>query len=114
MTILYGIKNCDTVKKARHRLDDSGIAYRFHDFRADGLERAVLERFAAGLGWEALLNRKGSTWRQLDETAKADVDQDKAIALMLERPTLIKRPVLENEGRLFIGMDGVECFIDSH
>lgn len=112
MTTLYGIKNCDTVKKARRRLDDGGIAYRFHDFRTDSLERAALERFAASLGWETLLNRQSSTWRQLDDSAKADMNQDSALALMLERPTLIKRPVLDSgDGRLFIGLDGVERFL---
>lgn len=112
MTTLYGIKNCDTVKKARRLLDENGIAYRFHDFRADGLERATLERFAAGLGWETLLNRQSSTWRQLDESRKTGLELEQALALMLEQPTLIKRPVLDSgDGRLFIGLVGVERFL---
>lgn len=96
MLTLYGIKNCDTVKKARAWLDRNGIEYRFHDFRNDGLNAKLLQRWSDQLGWEALLNRRGTTWRQLPETTRAIIDGKRAQALMLEHPTLIKRPVLDD------------------
>jgi arsenate reductase (glutaredoxin) len=106
MTIhLYGIPNCDTVKKARSWLDGQGLGYTFHDYKKEGADRAKLERWADRLGWEALLNRRGTTFRALDEADKADIDWAKAIALMLQHPSLIKRPVAESEdgGRLLVG-----------
>lgn len=99
---LYGIKNCDTVRKARQWLDEHGIDYRFHDFRADGLEPALLMRFEEALGWEALLNRRGTTWRTLDESERANIGRESAIALMLAKPALIKRPVLESDGGIVV------------
>ena len=96
MHTLYGIKNCDTVKKARAWLDRQGVEYHFHDFRADGLQPALLQRWLDQLGWEALLNRRGTTWRQLPEATRAGIDDKRAQALMLEQPTLIKRPVLDD------------------
>ncbi len=105
MVTLYGIKNCDTVKKARAWLDAQGIAYQFHDFRKDGLTADVLEKWDALLGWEALLNKRGTSWRKLDESQREGVDRDKALALMLEHPSLIKRPVLETEAKTLIGFD---------
>ncbi len=96
MLTIYGIKNCDSVKKARAWLDRNGIEYRFHDFRTDGLTPGMLQRWLDQLGWEALLNRRGTTWRQLPEATKATVDAERAGALMLEQPTLIKRPVLDD------------------
>lgn len=96
MLTVYGIKNCDTVKKARAWLDRNGIEYRFHDLRADGLQASLLQRWIDQLGWEALLNRRGTTWRQLPEAARALLDAERARALMLEHPTLIKRPVLDD------------------
>jgi arsenate reductase (glutaredoxin) len=101
--ILYGIKNCDTVKKARAWLSAEGIEYRFHDFRADGLDAATLETFEAVVGWETLLNRRGTSWRGLSEEQRADVDRDKALALMLAHPTLIKRPVLCVDAKIMVG-----------
>ncbi|MGU3413960.1 ArsC family reductase [Enterobacteriaceae bacterium C34A] len=93
--IMYGIKNCDTIKKARRWLDDHQVEYRFHDYRADGLDRALLDTFIAELGWEALLNTRGTTWRKLDESLRSTItDADAAAALMLEMPAIIKRPLL--------------------
>ena len=104
MLTLYGIKNCDTVKKARRWLDAHDIAYRFHDFRSDGLDEKRLARWVEQLGWESLLNRRGTTWRGLPETQRAKlVDAAGAIALMLAHPALIKRPVLENAGTVRVG-----------
>ncbi len=92
---LYGIKNCDTIKKARRWLETHDIAYCFHDYRADGLEPELMERFIDELGWQPLLNTRGTTWRGLDESLKATiVDADSAAALMLAHPALIKRPLL--------------------
>lgn len=93
--ILYGIKNCDTVKKARRWLDDNGTGYHFHDYRANGLDDALLQQLIDQQGWEAMLNTKGTTWRKLDETTRAACDnQAAAKALMLEHPAIIKRPLL--------------------
>lgn len=92
---LYGIKNCDTVKKARRWLDENGTSYRFHDYRADGLDDALLEQLIDTQSWEAMLNTKGTTWRKLDEATRAACDnQAAAKALMLEHPAIIKRPLL--------------------
>ena len=103
MAILYGIKNCDTVRKARRWLDAQGVDYRFHDLRADSLDPAELNRWVARVGWEALVNRRGTTWRQLPEAERADLDGDKAVALMLAHPTLIKRPVLVSGDDVAVG-----------
>jgi Spx/MgsR family transcriptional regulator len=100
MITLYGIKNCDTVKKARRWLDERGIDHRFHDYRVDGLNQAMLAEFIAGLGWEALLNTRGTTWRRLDEARRSAVDGPAAAtALMLEMPSIIKRPLLCAPGK---------------
>jgi arsenate reductase (glutaredoxin) len=103
MIILYGIPNCDTVKKARGWLTEQGIAHRFHDVRKDGLDAARLEGWIAGLGWEALLNRAGTTFRKLPDADKAELDVGKAAALMLAEPAMIKRPVVEYPGGLLVG-----------
>ncbi|MGR8934136.1 MAG: ArsC family reductase [Gammaproteobacteria bacterium] len=103
MHILYGIKNCDTVKKARLWLEQQGIAYRFHDFRIDGLERMLLERFEAELGWEAMLNRRSTTWRQLPTEQQNGLSRDKALHLMQANPALIKRPILQCKEKFIIG-----------
>ena len=100
---LYGIKNCDTMKKARTWLDDHGIAYDFHDYKAAGIERAQLERWSKELGWEVLLNRAGTTFRKLPDADKNGLNERKAIALMLAQPSMIKRPVLDLGGRLLVG-----------
>ncbi len=103
MHTLYGIKNCDTVKKARNWLDQNGITYRFHDFRTDGLTPELLQHFAAGLDWNKLLNRCSISWRQLSAEQQADLTSEKAMQLMLANPTLIKRPILDTGDRLIIG-----------
>lgn len=103
MTILYGIKNCDTMKKARAWLDQHGVTYEFHDYKVAGIERARLERWSKEVGWEALLNRAGTTFRKLPESDKQGLSASKAIALMLQQPSMIKRPVLEFNGRLLVG-----------
>ncbi len=100
---IYGIKNCDTMKKARGWLDGHRVAYQFHDYKAAGIERGVLEGWAREMGWETLLNRAGTTFRKLPDAAKADLTEKKAIALMIAQPSMIKRPVLEAGGKLLVG-----------
>jgi len=95
MTTLYGIPNCDTIKKARRWLDDNGIEYRFHDYRLDGITQKQLKEWSDELGWENLLNRRGTTWRKLDETERECINKTRAIALMVAQPAMIKRPLLE-------------------
>lgn len=101
---LYGITNCATVKKARAWLDERGVGYEFHDFKQHGVDRALLARWSEALGWEVLVNRKGTTWRKLDDAARAAVvDADSAILQLLATPSLIKRPVLDINGRIVAG-----------
>lgn len=100
---LYGIKNCDTMKKARAWLEEHGIDYAFHDYKGSGIDRDHLERWCAEAGWQTVLNRAGTTFKKLPDEAKLDLDQEKAIALMLAQPSMIKRPVLETDGTLLIG-----------
>ena len=100
---LYGIKNCDTMKKARAWLDAEGVPYAFHDYKAEGIDRPRLEAWARAVGWETLLNRAGTAFRKLPEADKADLDERKALALMLDQPSMIKRPVLDLDGRLLVG-----------
>lgn len=100
---IYGIKNCDTMKKARAWLDGHGIAYAFHDYKSAGIDRAVLETWCEKVGWEVLLNRAGTTFRKLDEADKQGLTMAKAVALMLAQPSMIKRPVLAHGGRLTVG-----------
>lgn len=92
---LYGIKACDTMKKARTWLDEQGIGYDFHDYKSLGIDQATLQKWCNEHGWEKVLNRSGTTFRKLDETQKTDLDQDRAVALMLAQPSMIKRPVLD-------------------
>ncbi|MGE5476764.1 MAG: ArsC family reductase [Bacteroidales bacterium] len=104
MTVtIYGIKNCDTMKKAFVWLEAHGVAYAFHDYRKDGVPRADLERWCAALGWEKVLNRAGTTFRKLPEVDRANLDADRAVALMLAQPAMIKRPVLDAAGTLELG-----------
>ena len=103
MTTLYGIKTCDTVKKARRWLDARGLEYTYHDLRSDGLTPALLQQWLDAVGWEALLNRRGTTWRQLPEQEREPLTSERTAALMLAHPTLIKRPVLELDGQLQVG-----------
>lgn len=100
---MYGIKNCDTIKKARDWLDAKGIAFDFHDYKASDIDRATLERWADQLGWEKLLNRAGTTFKKLPEAEREGVDRDRAIALMLAQPSMIKRPLLDLGGRYALG-----------
>ena len=100
---IYGIKNCDTMKKARAFLDERGIAYRFHDYKAVGIDEARLERWAGKVGWERLLNRAGTTFRKLPEADQEGIDRAKAIALMLANPSMIKRPVVETGEEVMVG-----------
>ena len=102
-TTIYGIKNCDTMKKARTWLEERGISYRFHDYKSEGIDHEHLERWVEATGWETVLNRAGTTFRKLDEAAKADLDREKAIRLMLEQPSMIRRPVLETDGKIVVG-----------
>ena len=100
---LYGIKACDTMKKARTWLDEHGLNYDFHDYKSVGIDRAHLEAWCNEHGWQTVLNRAGTTFRKLDDAAKADLDQARAIELMLAQPSLIKRPVLDLGGKTLIG-----------
>jgi arsenate reductase (glutaredoxin) len=100
---IYGIKNCDTMKKARAWLDQHDVVYVFHDYKSEGIDRDRLERWAGAVGWETLLNRAGTTFRKLPEKDKASVTEKRAIALMLDQPSMIKRPVLEVKGRVIVG-----------
>jgi Spx/MgsR family transcriptional regulator len=101
--VLYGIKNCDTMKKARAWLDRHGVAYSFHDYKTAGIDRNRLQRWAREAGWERLLNRSGTTFRKLPDAEKAGLSETKALALMLAQPSMIKRPVLETGNKLLVG-----------
>jgi arsenate reductase len=103
MIVIYGIKNCDTMKKARAWLDGHGIAYAFHDYKTAGIEKPRLEGWVLQLDWEALLNRAGTTFRKLPDAEKEGLTEKKAIALMLAQPSMIKRPVLEKSGQITAG-----------
>ena len=101
---IYGIKNCDTMKKARAWLDKNGIAYVFHDYKIAGIERERLEQWCKSVGWDSLLNRAGTTFRKLPDKDKTGLDSKKAAALMLAQPSMIKRPVLDlGGGKLLVG-----------
>jgi len=103
MTILYGIKNCDSVRKARAWLDAHGVNFRFHDLRADGLDAATLNGWLQQVDSATLINTRGTTWRQLPESARQIADNAAAVRLMLEHPTIIKRPVLRHDGKITVG-----------
>lgn len=100
---MFGITNCDTIKKARTWLEDRGVAYAFHDYKAVGIDAGTLERWAGELGWEVLLNKAGTTFKKLPDADKADLTQEKAIALMVANPSMIKRPVLDIGDRRIVG-----------
>ena len=100
---IYGIKNCDTMKKARAWLDARGVAYDFHDYKAAGIAREKLKGWSEKLGWETLLNRTGTTFKKLPDAEKENLSERKALALMLAQPSMIKRPVLEIGGKLLVG-----------
>ncbi len=105
MVELYGIPNCHTVKKARQWLEAHGIDHRFHDFKKEGVDPVRLDAWLDLLGWEVLVNRRGTTWRRLPETERTTLDRDKARALMLNHSSLIKRPVLVRADMLLVGFD---------
>jgi arsenate reductase (glutaredoxin) len=101
--VLYGIPNCDTVKKARGWLEAKGVAYAFHDYKKAGIDAATLNRWADAVGWAPLLNRAGTTFKKLEDADKADIDREKAIKLLIANPSMIKRPVVEGAGPLLVG-----------
>lgn len=103
MITLYGIKNCDTVKKARKWLDTHGVEYRFHDFRADGLDKKALAAWLDELGWENLINRRSTSWKALDGATREKMDEELALPTILAHPTLIKRPLLDTGHERFTG-----------
>ena len=105
MITVYGLKNCDTCRKARKWLTEQGIAHHFHDVRSDGLDATSVSAWAETLGWEKLLNRRGTTWRGLSDADKQDLDLDKAVTLMTVHPALIKRPVFDIAGTYALGFD---------
>ena len=100
---IHGIKACDTMKKARAWLEDAGVAHAFHDYKTQGIDEAMLRRWLGQVGWEALLNRAGTTFRTLPDAAQQGLDEARAIGLMLAQPSMIKRPVLEADGALLVG-----------
>lgn len=100
---IYGIKNCNTMNKARAWLDDAGVKCDFHDYKSAGIDRERLGGWSKQVGWEKLLNRAGMTFRMLPEADKANLDETKAIALMMAKPSMIKRPVLDVDGKLLVG-----------
>lgn len=105
MIHLYGIPTCDSVKKARKYLDANSVNYAFHDYKKEGACPARVRAWAGEKGWEVLLNRRGTTFRKLDDAEKADLEAEKAMRLMAEHPSLIKRPVVEHEGGVLVGFD---------
>jgi arsenate reductase len=108
MIKMYGIPNCDTIKKARKWLDANGVSYEFHDYKKSGVPEADLKKWVKKAGWETLLNRKGTTWRKLDDKTKDSINESAAIELMLAQPSSIKRPVLVAGKTLLVGFDEAE------
>lgn len=102
-TVVYGIKNCDTIKKTLKWLEAEEKQFVFHDYRRDGIDQIMVQKFIDALGWEALVNKRGTTYRQLSDEQKKHLDQDNAAALMLIHPAMIKRPLLEHNGQYFLG-----------
>lgn len=105
MTTLFGIPNCDTIKKAKLWLESNDIDYQFHDYRKNGIDEAWLRKTESELGWETMLNKRGTTYRQLSDEQKNNIDKESAVALMLEYPAMIKRPILINKGSYHIGFN---------
>ena len=103
MVTLYGISNCDTIKKAKKWLENNGVEFQFHDFRKDGLEKNQLSSWCKELNWETLLNKRGTTWRKLPDEVKNTVTEARAIKIMLEQPAIIKRPVLDIGNKRIVG-----------
>jgi len=105
MITIYGIPNCDTIKKARHWLETNGVEYAFHDYKKLGVPEKNLKNWVKQAGWEAVLNKRGTTWRKLDDELKYNIDEASAIKVMLDNPSIIKRPVLESDQKLLIGFN---------
>ncbi len=105
MITIYGIPNCDTMKKARKWLDEQEIEYRFHNYKTEGLDESLLSAWVDELGWEALLNKRGMMWRKLDDEIKSSIDKASAIKIMLETPSIIKRPVLDAGDSRYVGFN---------
>jgi arsenate reductase len=108
MITLYGIKNCDSVKKARRWLEANDLDFQFHDFRVEGLDEAIIIEWLKSVSWEILLNKRSTTWKQLNDPRKDQLDQTIAVELMLENPTLIKRPVLCDNSGCMVGFKEVD------
>ena len=108
MNTLYGIKNCDTIKKARLWLTTNNVDYRFHDYQTEGLSPELLRAWCKLWGWEKLINKRGTTWARLPDSAKVGLDEAKAQALMLKNTSLVKRPILDKAGKLLLGFDEQE------
>ncbi len=108
MVRLFGIPNCDTMKKARQWLTDHAVEYEFHDYKKQGVDEKRLRQWVKQVGWEVLLNRRGTTWRKLDETLKANIGEASAIRIMLDNPSIIKRPVMEHGKSLQVGFKAEE------
>jgi len=108
MITLYGIPNCDTIKKARRWLETNNIEYRFHDYRKDGITQKQLKAWSDELGWENLLNRRGTTWRKLGETERDGINKARAITLMTQQPAMIKRPLLDTGSHKLLGFNADE------
>ena len=103
MTVLFGIKNCDTVRKARRWLEEHDVAFTFHDVRSDGLTQEQVAKWIGALGWEVVLNKRSTSWKTIDASRRENLDADSVNALLVELPTLIKRPVLEYDGAVYVG-----------
>lgn len=108
MTTLFGIKNCDTVKKARKWLEANNSDYTFHDFRTDGITAAQVQHWVAALGWETLINKRSTTWKQLDEDTKLNLNNSSVVDVILASPTLIKRPLVERNGAFSVGFKAAD------
>lgn len=105
---IYGIKNCDTVKKALKWLDSNNRNYAFHDFKKEGVNREQLAAWESQVGWDTLLNRRGTTWRKLPDEVRDNIDRDSALAVMEDNPSVIKRPVVEHQGQVSVGFNADE------
>ena len=108
MTTLFGIKNCDTVKKARKWLEANNSDYTFHDFRTDGITAAQVQHWVAALGWETLINKRSTTWKQLDDDTKLNLNNSSVVDVILASPTLIKRPLVEHNGAFSVGFKAAD------
>ena len=107
-TTMYGIANCDTIKKARKWLTENNIEFTFHDYRKDGIDANFLANAEASLGYEVMLNKRGTTFRQLDDSDKTDITREKSLALLLEHPAMVKRPILNHNGTFHIGFKAAQ------